>query len=283
LGEKDPGSWQDHNIWVIEIPFLLASVLMVVSVLILFFLIKENKIKEEIKDDLIAGEKEAEIEDSVEEDAPLSKANKTMLILILLAEFFWFMADNGIGTFMTNYTRYHLLASTSSLSLNTIISGLMSVVGFVVGGIIASKIGRKWTLTAGLLLTLASYAVWLILGLTIAPDGSFPFYIYAIFAVKGFGMSLVHVNSFPMVVELCNAKKIGRFTGLYYASSMLAQTVTPTLIGLLLLTEGFSFSLLPLYALACIAASTILFFFVKNVRLNKTTIKVGLEALDQDD
>ncbi len=283
LGEKEPGSWQDHNIWVIEIPFLLASVLMIVSVLVLFFLIKENKIKEEIKDDLIAGEKEAEIEDSVEEDAPMSKANKTMLILILIAEFFWFMADNGIGTFMTNYTRYHLQASTSALSVNTIISGLMSVVGFVCGGIIASKIGRKWTLTSGLLLTLAAYVVWFILGLTIKPNGNFPIYIYAIFAVKGFGMSLVHVNSFPMVVELCNAKKIGKFTGLYYAASMLAQTITPTLIGLLLLTDGFGFDLLPLYALVCIAISTGIFFFVKSVKLSKTKIKVGLEALDQDD
>ncbi len=283
LGEKEAGSWQDHNIWVIEIPFLLASVLMVASVLVLFFLIKENKIKEEIKDDLILGEKEAEIADSVEEDAPMSKANKTMLILILLAEFFWFMADNGIGTFMTNYTRYHLQASTSALSLNTIISGLLSVVGFVVGGIIASKIGRKWTLTSGLMLTLVSYAIWLVLSLTIEPDGKFPIYLYALSAVKGFGMSLVHVNSFPMVVELCNAKKIGRFTGLYYAASMLAQTITPTLIGLLLLTKGFSFRLLPLYALICIAVSAGLFFFVKSVKLNKTKIKVGLEALDQDD
>lgn len=283
LGKKDAGSWQDNNIWVIEIPFLLASVLMIVSVLILFFLIKENKIKEEIKDDLDRGEKEAEIADSVEDDAPLSKANKTMLILILVAEFFWFMADNGIGTFMANYTIYHLDASTSSLSLNTIISGLMSVVGFVVGGLIASKIGRKWTLTAGLLLTLVAYVVWFILGLAIQPNGTFPIYIYAIFAVKGFGMSLVHVNSFPMVVELCNAKKIGRFTGLYYAASMLAQTVTPTLLGLLLLLDNFGFDLLPLYALICIAISSGLFFFVKSVKLNKTKIKVGLEALDQDD
>lgn len=283
MGKKDAGSWQDHNIWVIEIPFLLASVLMIVSVLVLFFLIKENKIKEEIKEDLELGEKEAEIADSVEDDAPLSKANKTMLILILVAEFFWFMADNGIGTFMANYTIYHLEASTSSLSLNTIISGLLSVVGFVVGGLIASKIGRKWTLTAGLLLTLAAYVIWLVLGLAIQPNGTFPLYIYAIFAVKGFGMSLVHVNSFPMVVELCNAKKIGRFTGLYYAASMLAQTITPTLIGLLLLTKGFGFSLLPLYASVCIAISAALFFFVKSVKLNKTKIKVGLEALDQDD
>ena len=275
----------EGNLWIIEVPFLLASVLMIASVIVLFVLIKENKIKEEIKDELARGEEEAEIADSVadDENKPMSKANKTMLILILLAEFFWFMADNGIGTFMTNYTIYHLQASTSQLSINTIVSGLCSVAGFAVGGIIASKIGRKWTLTGGLALTALAYVAWLILGLTVQPDGSFPIYIYVIFVFKGFGMSLVHVNSFPMVVELCSAKKIGRFTGLYYFSSMFAQTITPIALGSLLLIPGFGFELLPLYALACTTVSLVIFIFVKNVKLKKTEIKTGLEALDVDE
>ena len=96
-------------------------------------------------------------------------------------------------------------------------------------------------------------------------------------------MALVHVNSFPMVVELCSAKKIGLFTGYYYASSMLAQTITPCTLGLLLLNPKFDFGLLPLYALVCVIIS--LFLFVKNVRLNKTKdeVKVGIEALGGDD
>ena len=276
---------QTGNIWVIEVPFLLASVLMIVSVVVLFLLIKENKIKEEIKDELARGEEEAEIADSVanDDEKPMSKANLTMLILILAAEFFWFMADNGIGTFMSNYTLYHLKAETDKLSINTIISGLCSVGGFAVGGIIASKIGRKWTLFGGLGLTVLAYAAWLILGLAIKPDGSFPFYIYIIFVLKGFGMSLVHVNSFPMVVELCSAKKIGKFTGYYYMASMLAQTITPIALGALLLIPNFGFDLLPLYALACTVVSLVIFFFVKSVKLQKTQIKKGLEALDTDD
>ncbi|MBQ8142871.1 MAG: MFS transporter [Bacilli bacterium] len=282
---KFPG--QFHQLWVIEVPFLLASVLMVVSVVVLFLLIKEKKIKEEIKDDLIRGEQEAEIQDSVEHDdeKPMSKANKTMLFLILIAEFFWFMADNGISTFMSNYTIYHLGASTGSNSLNTIIGGLMSVAGFAIAGFVVKKFGRKWTLTGGLGLTILAYAVWLILSFVIQPSGNFPFYIYIIFAFKGFGMALVHVNSFPMVVELCSAKKIGLFTGYYYASSMLAQTITPCTLGLLLLTPNFDFGLLPLYALVCVIISFVLFLFVKNVRLNKTKdeVKVGIEALGGDD
>lgn len=278
-------TWQTGNLWVIEIPFLVASVLMVVSVIVLFCLIKENKVVEEVADDMRRGEESAEISDSVEDDdkKPMSKANLKMLWLILIAEFFWFMADNGITTFFTNFTIYHLQATTASSSLNTIISGVLSVVGFAVGGLVVTKFGRKWTLTSGLILTVLAYAIWVLLTYTIKPNGTFPFYIYIIFALKGFGMSLVHVNSFPMVVELCSSKKIGQFTGYYYASSMTAQTITPILLGLLMMIPNFGWSFLPIYALICCLIALVIFLFVKNVKLKKTQIKKGLEALDQDD
>ena len=278
-------SWAYHNIWAIEAPFLIGSVLMLASAIVLFFTIKENAIIEEMKDEMARGELEAEVVDKVSEDKPISKANKIMLILILVAEFFWFMADNGIGTFMGNYTVYYLGAESSGNMINTIVGGVGSVVGFALGGIIASKIGRKWTLTGGLALTGVAYSLWLILTFTAIQPGSgvFPWWIYAIWFVKGFGMSLVHVNSFPMVVELCPNSKIGKFTGLYYAASMAAQTITPIALGTVLLHPNFSWQFLPVYALACVGASVIVFIFVKNVKSKKTNFKKGLEALDSDE
>lgn len=287
LGTKGTDSWQYRNIWAIEAPFLIASVLMVISALVLFANINENRIKEEIKDELALGEELAEVADKVNDDQPMSKANRNMLLLILFAEFFWFMADNGIGTFMGNYTIYYLGASTSSNMINTIIGGLGSVIGFALGGIIASKVGRKWTVVQGLSITLASYLFWVIASLTFlkgaAGSGSFPIAIYVIWLLKGFGMSLVHINSFPMVVELCSSKKIGRFTGLYYASSMTAQTITPIALGSLLLLPAFNWGYLPIYAFACLSVSFIIFLFIKNVNLKKTHIAKGLEAFDQED
>lgn len=106
LGKNGATTWQTGNIWAIEAPFLIASVLMVISALILFVKIKENKIEAERAEERKRGEEEAAVEDKVTDDAPRSKANKTRLILILVAEFFWFRADNGIGTFMGNYTLY---------------------------------------------------------------------------------------------------------------------------------------------------------------------------------
>ncbi len=96
-------------------------------------------------------------------------------------------------------------------------------------------------------------------------------------------MSLVHVNSYPMVVELCSSKKIGKFTGFYYASSMTAQTLTPIALGSLLLLDSFSFQYLPVYSLTLTAVAAIIFIFVKNIKVDKTKIKSGLEALDVED
>ena len=195
--------------------------------------------------------------------------------------------SNGISTFMGNYTIYYLGASSRSNMINTIVGGVGSVIGFAIGGIIASKIGRKWTVISGLALSLLSYLFWVIATYTFLHDaansGSFPIAIYIIWAFKGFGMSLVHVNSFPMVVELCSSKKIGAFTGYYYASSMAAQTITPVALGSLLLIDGLNFSFLPVYASICLVISLAVFFFIKNVKINKVKISKGLEAFDQED
>lgn len=293
LGKNDSNIWRNHqgNIWIIEMPFLIASVLMIISCLILFFTINENKVEEEMKNELTEGEKEAEVNGSVEDNnTKMSKSNKITLFLILGAEFFWFMADNGIGTFMGNYTLYHLHCSSSSNMINVIVGGIGSVIGFAVGGFLANKIGRKWTIITGLSVAFLSVLIWLILSLSIKvkiPEANeynkFPIYLYFVWFFKGLGMSFVHVNSFPMVVELCSNKKIGKFTGFYYASSMSAQTITPIALGALLLLPNFGFELLPLYATICVAISFVIFFFVKNVKTQKTTIKKGLEAFDVDD
>ena len=278
-------SGENTNIWIVEAPFLIASVLMLISALVLFFTIKENEIAEEVKEEMARGEEACEAADkiAVDDESPMTNANRIMLFLILGAEFFWFMADNGVSTFLNNYIIYGLNGSSASTSLLTIIMGVGSVLGFIFGGTIAEKISRKYTVIAGLALTLAVYALWTIFTFTIGLSGkSLPVWLLVLWFAKGFGMSLVHVNSYPMVVELCSGKKIGVFTGYYYASSMAAQTITPILLGTLLLIPSVNWNVLPIYAGVCIALSTVVFLFVKNVKNNKTDFKKGLEALDND-
>ncbi len=276
-----------RKLWIIEIPFLVASILMVISAFVLFATIKENKLAEELKDEMDLGEKMAAIETPVDDDAPMSAANKKMLFGILAAEFLWFMADNAIGTYIGNYVIYYMNSSSSSTMILTILGGLFSVLGFAVAGSIADKIGRKWTISAGLGITVLG----LILMCFVRPTGnvvgangefSFPAILFVVWAIKGFGMALVHNCSFPMVVELCSSKKIGRFTGFYYAASMSAQTVTPILLGLVF-KATLAWYVLPIYSSILLALSFAVFTSqVKNIKAKKVANTHGLEALDGD-
>ena len=86
-----------------------------------------------------------------------------------------------------------------------------------------------------------------------------------------------------MVVELCSSKKIGKFTGYYYAASMAAQTVTPVLLGLVLNASG-AWRALPVYASIMSLLSFLVFtFLVKNIKTNKVKNAKGLEALGEAD
>ena len=276
------------KLWIIEIPFVVASLLMVVSALVLFFTIKENKIAEEIKDEMAEGERLAAIADPVTDEGPMSPANKRMLLAILGAEFLWFMSDNAIGTYIGNYVIYYLNASSGATMILTLGGGLASAVGFMIAGGIAEKIGRKWTVCSGLLLSFLALLIMIFVsptGKVVGANGeySFPVILYVVWALKGFGMALVHNCSFPMVVELCTAKKVGRFTGYYYAASMSAQTVTPVLLGLIFMKSG-AWGALPVYSSVLVALSALVFIvLVRNIKAKKVANVTGLEALGEED
>ena len=277
----------EHNLMTIELPFVIASLLMVISALVLFFTIKENKIEEDIKDQLEEGERLAAIADPVDDDKPMSNANRIMLFAILGAEFLWFMSDNALGTYLNNYVYYAMGAATSNTSMMVIAGGLASVIGFATAGFIADKVGRKWTISSGLALTFIGLILMCFIkaSVTVLDTGlhAFPKMLLVVWVIKGYGMALVHNCSFPMVVELCSSKKIGKFTGYYYASSMAAQTVTPVLLGLILRASG-AWRVLPVYATILTLASCLVFTTcVKNIKAKKVSNAKGLEALGNED
>ena len=274
-----------RNVWIIEIPFIVASVLMVISALVLFATIKENKLAEEMREEMELGESLAAVETPIDDDKPMSEANKKMLLAILGAEFLWFMADNAIGTYIGNYTIYYLNSVSSATMILTIVGGAASVIGFATAGSIADKVGRKWTISTGLAISFAALFIMCFVSPTGTVTGAhgefaFPAPLYGVWAIKGFGMALVHNCSFPMVVELCSSKKIGKFTGYYYAASMSAQTVTPILLGLVFNVTN-AWRALPIYSTLLIFASLFVFtWLVKNIRASKLANVKGIEAVE---
>ncbi len=280
----------ERNIWTIELPFIIASVLMLISALVLFRTIRENELAEQLKDELAEGERLAAVATPIDDDKPMSRENRNMLLAILGAEFLWFMSDNALGTYIGNYVIYYLKSVSSATMILTILGGLASVLGFAIAGGIAEKIGRKWTISSGLLVTF----VGLILMCFVRPtevvqassahgEFTFPVLLYVVWVLKGFGMALVHNCSFPMVVELCSSKKIGKFTGFYYAASMSAQTVTPILLGFVL-KAAMAWRALPVYAcILTLLSCTVFSALVKNIKASKVANTVGLEAIGEDD
>lgn len=277
-----------RKLWIIEIPFIVASVLMVISALVLFATIKENKVAEEMKEQMEEGERLAAVATPVSDDGPLSRENRQMLLAILGAEFLWFMADNALGTYMGNYVIYYLNSASSATMILTILGGIASVAGFAAAGAIADKIGRKWTVCCGLGLTFLGLVIMCFVRPTGVVTGShgefsFPVLLYVMGVIRGFGMALVHNCSFPMVVELCSSKSIGRFTGYYYTASMSAQTITPVLLGLVL-NMTLAWNALPVYASVLILLSFLVFtLLVKNIKARKVAVAHGLEAIGEEE
>ena len=275
------------KMWLIEIPFLAASLLMIVSALVLFFSVRENEVEEEMREEMAEGERLAAIAEPATDEGPMPRANRNMLLAILGAEFLWFMSDNAIGTYIGNYVIYYLNASSGATMILTLGGGLASAVGFLIAGGIAEKIGRKWTVSCGLLLSVLATLIMIFVhptGKVVGEHGefSFPAILFGVWALKGFGMALVHNCSFPMVVELCSSRKIGKFTGYYYAASMSAQTITPVLLGLVFKVT-LAWRALPVYACILFVLSGAVFTaLVKNIKAKKLENVHGLEALDGD-
>ena len=272
--KMDPN--EGANPYLSLIPFIIGSALLLITGIILFLTVKENKVLEEMKDDLRRGEELAEVEEKVDDDKPMGKANKIAFILLIASVFLWFMSFNSVETFWTNFGIYHL--ETTSYSLGPTLLAIASLVAFLPSGWLANKIGRKWTIVIGIILLVLCFTGGSISSFFDAGYGydqttgeagsAMPIYYYIIFIVGGIGWAMINCCSYPMVVELCSKDKIGRFTGIYYAASMLAQSITPILVGgILTITNGWV-ALFP-YAAAFMLLALVTFIFVKDMHKTK--------------
>ena len=282
-----------NSLLMLEIPFIACSLVLVASVVVLFFTVKENKLAEELHDDIVRGESMGESAEQVTTEGKLSKNNVRNLALILAAEILWFMSLNAIETFQSNYFMFHLNTSSAGGVIMTVVSGAASIIGFITAGIVADKIGRKWTIFAGICAVTAVYFAMSFYPSSVPvvdgnPVYTFenpnpPVFFFITSFIMGLGASFIHICSFPLVTDYCTKERLGRYTSLYYAASMGAQSITPILGGLILKHATF-WNALPIYSTVLMAAAGIVFIFVKAPH-NKDTGKnvKGLEALGADD
>ena len=106
---------------------------------------------------------------------------------------------------------------------------------------------------------------------------SYVWVIYLFTVLIGIGWALVNINSYPMIVEMSNKTNVGKFTGYYYTASMIAQTATPILVGLIMSFNQAGLKLLYLYSFITMILALLVFIFVVERRdLNKKKEKKSI-------
>lgn len=266
-------------------PFIISSVCMLAAMIILKIKINEPKLLAETKDDVELGEKLSQSIEEIKEDKPLSKKDFTNLIVILIAVFFWFMAFNAIETFNSVFCR-KILGDEGIHGTFTIILTVSSIISFILFSSVANRIGRKWTIVIGLLLLILGIGLMTLITFVlkdVIADYVWAIYIFTV--LIGIGWALVNINSYPMIVEMSNKTNVGKFTGFYYTASMIAQTATPILVGLIMSFNQAGLKLLYLYAFITMILALVVFVFVVERRdLNKKQEKKSfLENLGEVD
>ena len=202
----------------------------------------------------------------------LSKGERRSLFFLLASIVLWFMGYNAITS---KYSVYASNVLHKDYNLTLIIAQAAAIISYLPVGLLASKVGRKKTILAGVVMLTTAFGVACFLS-----ESTPTMLMNAMFALAGIGWATINVNSFPMVVELCKGGNVGKYTGFYYTASMAAQTVTPLFSGYLM--DQFGMNTLFPYAtiFAALAFTTMLFVMHGD---NKPIAKKGLEALDVED
>lgn len=268
--------------------FLSIGGLMLAAVAVLFLTIREKQLAEQVllqektadeAEEPQASETQVQEAQALEERSPAESGNATVLskpvkrsmIFLLLSILLWFTAYNAVTTAFSRYTRVVWHMEGGSFADCLMVATVAAILSYIPIGNIASRIGRKKTILAGILLMSLCYFAAIFVG-------AYHPIINIAFAAIGVGWAAINVNSYPMIVEMSKGGDIGKFTGTYYTFSMAAQIVTPVLSGFLL--ENVSYRTLFPYAFLF---SMLAFFTMTQVRHGDSRPEKKKDILDNFD
>ena len=257
--------------------FAIVAGIMLLALFVLMTMVDEPAWAEEVREYEKAHPEENLAEEVVGGGEKLPAAVKRSLGFLLVSIALWFMGYNAVETWFTTYASKIWDASLGDASLCLTIATLGAIVTYYPTGIMAERLGRKKTIRIGLVILGADFATVAFLGFSMH---SFSPFLYIFFALVGVAWAMINVNSLPMVVEMCRAEDIGKFTGYYYTFSMAAQTVTPIVAGGMLSRIGYG-TLFP-YSAIMVALALCTMAFVKHGD-SKVIAKRGLEVFEDMD
>ena len=247
------------------------SAVMVLALVAFLFTVKETlwSSEAEAENEKLDKENEQSSKDvEVKSIGKLSRPELISLVLILASVALWYIGYNAVTS---KYSVYANEVLNVPYNVTLLVAQGAAIVSYIPVGIVASKIGRKKTILAGVaMLTTAFFAASFI------KAGVNPVVMYALFSLAGIGWATINVNSFPMVVELAKGGDVGKYTGFYYTASMAAQIVTPILSGFLI--DNIGWGIFFPYAAFFAGMAFVTMFFVKHGDA-KPEVQGALESL----
>ena len=255
--------------------FAIVAGIMLVSIIVLFCTIRENKLTAE------AAQHDHEESADTSDNQPkqkLSPAVRRSLLFVLFSVALWYIGYNGITTWFTVFAdkQWGMVLGDANMCLTIATAG--AIVSYIPIGLISGKIGRKKTILIGCAVLAVCFGAAFVYSLFV---NHFSPILYVVFILIGFAWAAINVNSLPMVVEMCHLSDVGKFTGYYYTFSMAAQIVTPIVAGALI--EYVSYNALFLYSTIFVAASFVTMLFVKHGDTVVEKKKTLLENFDIED
>ena len=249
--------------------FAVIAAIMLAALVVFMLTVRENEWAAEMQQQSV----ELGLEDKEEAatgERKLSVDEVRSLIFLLLSIVLWFFGSNAVTS---KYSVYASNILHKDYNLTRIIAQAAAIISYLPVGFIASRVGRKKTILAGVVMLTAAFTTAAFMSAE-----SPTMLMNAMFALAGIAWATINVNSFPMVVEMCSGGNVGKYTGFYYTASMAAQVATPMLSGLLMDRMGMHV-LFP-YAAVFTALAFVTMLFVRHGD-SKPEAKLGLEALDE--
>lgn len=249
--------------------FAVIAAIMLAALVVFMLTVRENEWAAEMQQQSV----ELGLEDKEEAatgERKLSVDEVKSLIFLLMSIVLWFFGYNAVTS---KYSVYASNILHKDYNLTLIIAQAAAIISYLPVGFIASRVGRKKTILAGVVMLTAAFTT-----ASFMSAESPTMLMNAMFALAGIAWATINVNSFPMVVEMCSGGNVGKYTGFYYTASMAAQVATPMLSGLLMDRMGMHV-LFP-YAAVFTALAFVTMLFVRHGD-SKPEAKLGLEALDE--
>jgi MFS family permease len=229
LYEKDPA-----------FPFWGGAVITLIAVSVLFFVVKETTYRESSSEPALGVRESLRV---------ITQSQDKSVLRIMLAVFFVYLCFTGVESFLSLYAVNHLGLDPAAASRLMGQFGVIFVLSCIPSGYIASRLGRRPTVLAGIALWGTAFLTMYLLPVETLRIGIMPLGNLGMMTVfslllmaGGMAFALAPVNLLAMVMDVTTTAQVGTYLGVYYLFASFASLIGPNIYGWAIDLSGVNYN-----------------------------------------